>query len=93
MNDQLYTNANILTMLPKTSAAQALLVKEGRISALGSERELSDMAPNAERIDLQGHTLMPGFIDGHSHLMATAYKRLIADLALLPQEHAILEKI
>lgn len=84
MNEQLYINANILTMLPKTSAAQALLVKEGRIVALGSERKLSGMAPNAEKIDLQGHTLMPGFIDGHSHLMATAYKRLIADLSPAP---------
>ena len=53
MNEQLYINANIITMLPKTSAVQALLVKEGRIVALGSERELSDMAPNAEHAILE----------------------------------------
>ena len=33
-----------------------------------------------ELFDLQGHALLPGFIDAHSHFMAVAHSLLQADL-------------
>lgn len=46
---------------------QAVLIDGTRIVAVGAEAALN--APfDAERIDLQGKTLLPGFIDCHVHL-------------------------
>ena len=45
-----------------------ILVEGDRIARVSTE--VID-APNAERIDLQGRTLMPGLIDAHVHVIAT----------------------
>lgn len=52
--------------------AEALLMENGVIQAVGSEKELSEMAPDCKKIDLKGMTLLPGFIDPHSHFFEVA---------------------
>ena len=68
-NETLYYNGTVLTM-EEPLYAGALLVRDGRIAAVGSERELSALCPEAGRVDLKGRTLLPAFIDAHSHLTA-----------------------
>lgn len=66
--DTLYTNGNFLTMTD--TPAQALAVADGKILAVGSRDEvLQHQGPSTRMVDLHGHTLCPGFIDGHSHFM------------------------
>ena len=43
---------------------RAVAVDGGRIAAVGAEAAL----PRGERIDLSGHTLLPGLINCHVHL-------------------------
>ena len=58
----------ILTMEADQPRAEALAVAEGRILAVGDQSEVMALAgPNTERINLQGRTLLPGFIDAHGH--------------------------
>ena len=64
-NETLYYNGTVLTM-EEPLYAGALLVRDGRIAAVGSERELSALCPEAGRVDLKGRTLLPAFIDAHS---------------------------
>lgn len=64
-----YYNGHILTMKDRQTAS-ALLVEDGRILAVGSDAELCPQADTA--IDLQGHTVLPGFIDAHSHITQLA---------------------
>lgn len=53
--------------------AQALLVEDGVIRAVGSEAEVRAAAGrDCEMVDLKGHTLMPAFIDAHSHFSGCA---------------------
>ena len=68
----LYYNANVLTM-DCPLKAHAVLTRDGVILAVGEYHELSGLAaPDVRRIDLQGRTLLPAFLDPHSHFAATA---------------------
>ena len=73
---QLYYRGDILTMVGnEPQYVEALVVDNGKIVFLGSQDEAEKVVEkNALAIDLKGHTLMPGFIDAHSHLMQTAAK-------------------
>ena len=51
-NETLYYNGTVLTM-EEPLYAGALLVRDGRIAAVGSERELSALCPEAGRVDLR----------------------------------------
>ncbi|HYE51371.1 MAG TPA: amidohydrolase family protein [Azospirillaceae bacterium] len=45
----------------------AILVRDGRVAEVGTQGQLAVPA-DAERLDLSGLTLLPGFIDMHVHL-------------------------
>ncbi|HYE54218.1 MAG TPA: amidohydrolase family protein, partial [Chitinophagaceae bacterium] len=44
-----------------------VLVKNNHIEAAGPSQSIS-IPQGAQRVDLKGLTLLPGFIEGHSHL-------------------------
>ncbi len=49
--------------------AEALLIEDNMIRRIGSNEEILQEAPaEAERIDLAGRTVLPGFNDSHMHL-------------------------
>lgn len=68
----LIENAHILTMDAQTPIADTLLVQDGKIAWVGMATEqpaaLLDAQPNMQRIDLQGKTVLPGFVEPHMHL-------------------------
>lgn len=66
---KLYFGGDILTMDEENPVAEALLTEDGKILALGSLTEFASF--EGERVDLKGKTLMPAFVDGHSHLIST----------------------
>lgn len=68
--DQIYTNGDIITVAEGQPEAEALAVKDGKILAVGSRQDvLKHQGPQTAMVDLQGRTLVPGFVDGHSHFM------------------------
>src|SRR5262245_14414410 len=61
-------NANILTMDASQPRAQAVAIADGRFVAVGSNEEVSALATSRSlKVDLTGRTIVPGFIDAHSH--------------------------
>jgi predicted amidohydrolase YtcJ len=69
MKEILFTGGTVLTMDAHRRQAQAVLVRGNRIAAVGSDAEVAARASGgAERIDLAGRTLVPGFNDDHIHL-------------------------
>ncbi len=62
----LFENGTVIDSTGAAPRAEALLVDQGRIAALGAEAVAR--AGEAERIDATGMTLMPGLIDAHCHL-------------------------
>ncbi len=67
----IYGGGTIRTMSERQTT-EAVLVDDARISAVGKYSELLRLAPDAEKIDLQGRTMLPAFIDAHSHLSSYA---------------------
>jgi predicted amidohydrolase YtcJ len=66
--DVIFHNGTILTVDKNMTEAEAVAVKDGRILGVGSIVEAFRYKSDATRmIDLGGKTLMPGFVEGHSH--------------------------
>jgi predicted amidohydrolase YtcJ len=65
----LFYNGIVLTMDPDKPQTTALAVEGEKISTVGNDGEILALdGPGATLVDLQGATLMPGFVDAHSHL-------------------------
>jgi imidazolonepropionase len=47
----------------------SVIVRDGRIDWVGPTKDLPPIPPNAEIIDAAGKTVLPGFIDCHTHLV------------------------
>jgi predicted amidohydrolase YtcJ len=59
---------DIITVNDAQPSAQALAVKDGKIIAVGDEQSvLNHKGPDTQLQSLNGHTIMPGFIDSHTH--------------------------
>lgn len=79
---KLYYGGDIVTMVNETDAPEAVLIEEGKIVFVGSLKEAENLAADtAERIDLAGKTLMPAFIDPHSHISMYSQFSSLADLS------------
>ena len=74
----IYHNGSILTMAgAEATYVEALAVKDGKIAFAGSKSNALKMKGDVTKIvDLGGKTLLPGFIDGHSHYINSL---LVAD--------------
>ena len=85
----IYLGGDIVTVNDAAPTAQALAIKDGRILALGSEADILTLRDGETRVvDLQGKTLIPGFIDAHGHVFNTGIQALSANL-LAPPDGAV----
>lgn len=65
---QLFYNGDIITMASETPEyTEAIVEQDGKIVFVGSRMDAEANYSDAEKIDLKGKTLLPGFIDPHSH--------------------------
>ncbi len=68
--ETVFVNGNIITMDPACPRAQAVAVYGDRILGVGTREELETIiGPTTRVIDLEGHTMVPGFNDAHGHLL------------------------
>jgi len=66
--DSLIVNAQIYSVVEDQVAYDAIGIKDGKISVLGTSEDLKlEVDENTKIIDIQGEFLMPGFIEGHGH--------------------------
>jgi len=67
-DERIFFHAKVFTGDPQNPYAEAVAIKGGRIVAVGNLSEVAKAASaNAERVNLEGRSLFPGFIDSHSH--------------------------
>ncbi len=66
--DLILYNANILTVDAAQPRAQAVAIASGRFFAVGSNEDVRRLAKAGTRqVDIGGKTVVPGFIDAHTH--------------------------
>src|SRR5437879_6079528 len=66
--DLVLYNANILTVDAAQPRAQAVAIAGGRFFAVGSNDDVRRLAKASTRqVDIDGKTVVPGFIDAHTH--------------------------
>jgi len=76
MKHKVLYNGKIITVDKDFSIAQAVSIQDGKFIIVGSNEEVKASAgPDAETIDLQGKTVVPGFIDSHNHMLWTALEK------------------
>ena len=83
--DVVYSGGDILTVNEAAPTAEALAVKDGKILAVGSKAEvLRRKGAMTRMVDLGGKTLIPGFVDAHSHFSVIGLQAVSANLLPAP---------
>ena len=70
--DLALVNAKILTLETNPPQAEAVLVRRGRIVAVGSNEDVRARTGGARVFDAGGQVVVPGFIDAHCHIEVAA---------------------
>lgn len=77
-----YFGGNIITMESENDRPGAVLVEDGIIKKVGTRQELiAEAGKDAKLVDLMSKTLLPAFIDSHSHIVTLAQNLNKADLS------------
>ena len=83
--DVIFHNGIILTMEKEGARAEAVAVKDGKILAVGTEKEIKRYQGDSTRVvDMKGKTMVPGFVDPHSHFISAVISSLSANISSPP---------
>jgi predicted amidohydrolase YtcJ len=70
MNTVVFDNTRVLTCDAGHAVAEAIAIRAGKVLAVGaSDTVRASAGPDSRIIDLNGYTIVPGFIDTHPHLL------------------------
>ncbi len=80
--DLLLYGGRVVTFDEKRSSPEAIAVSAGRIVAVGTEEEVRPyVGEDTLFVPCRGNTVLPGFVDPHLHLYASASRRCGADVS------------
>lgn len=83
--DTLYVGGPIITINDSQPTAEAVLVRDGKIAAVGARSEVESQANGPVAIvDLKGRSMLPGFVDPHGHVVMVGLQALAANLLPAP---------
>lgn len=89
--DLVIKNANVLTLDKENRVAGSVAVSEGKIVEIWQDSEPPaeevDITSETEVIDLQGDTLIPGFIDTHNHILWYALMQDMVNCSTPPNKN------
>lgn len=65
----MFKNGTIYTSNEKQEMAEAIEIKDGKITFVGSNKDVEKLInKDTKMINLQGRQLLPGFVDNHNHI-------------------------
>ena len=93
--DLILLNAKVVTVDAAFHIAEAIAIKDGRITAVGASADLlaAERTPRTKVVDLGGKTVLPGLIDAHVHALEAGLSEFRAPLPALDSIAAIQDYI
>ncbi|MCF2138303.1 MAG: amidohydrolase [Candidatus Thorarchaeota archaeon] len=95
--DLVVFNGNVITMDSSNPTATAIAIKNFKFLLVGSDNDVIDLLQSAKRvIDLGGKTVVPGFVDAHTHITSAGLRRTQVNLSKttsLQEVKAALEEV
>ncbi|MEO7766083.1 MAG: amidohydrolase family protein, partial [Ferruginibacter sp.] len=91
--DLLVYNARIYTVDSQFSMVEAMVVKEGKIIAMGTSARLKNEFSPKSTLDAKNNFIYPGFIDAHAHFLGYGLDLQTVDLTGTKSWEDILERL
>jgi predicted amidohydrolase YtcJ len=91
--DQLILGPTIYSMDKDSTTYTAMAISNGKIIALGEEKEFKQKYSSKNVISLHGKFIYPGFIDAHSHFYGLGESLVNVDLRGLKSEEEMIQKL
>ena len=83
--DAIWLNGPVITIDDNHPDAEAVAIRDGRIVAVGGKKQvLRYQGDNTAMHDLDGRTLLPGFVDAHGHVFFVGFQAMSANLLPAP---------
>ena len=83
--DLIYSGGPILTINDAAPMAEAVAVRAGRILAVGTRAHVeATRGPGTRMVNLEGRTMLPGFVDPHGHVAMVGLQAVGANLLAAP---------
>ncbi|MFB6189733.1 MAG: amidohydrolase [Halapricum sp.] len=92
--DRIFTNVAGHTLTDSDETFEAVAVRDGRIVRLGRAAEIAFLeGVETDVVDLGGRTLLPGFIDAHTHMDVLGRRQVEVELAAVSGPDAAVEAL
>ena len=92
--DLVLHNTSIYTVDASAPKAEAVAVKADRIIFVGSNEGVQAyITPETKVLDLNGHTVYPGLIESHGHLLGLGRQASIVDLTRIESYQDLLDSV
>lgn len=83
--DLIYSGGPIITIDDAQPVVGAVAVRAGRIEAVGSLAQVEALrGPGTRMVNLEGRTMLPGFVDPHGHVVMVGLQAVGANLLAAP---------
>lgn len=91
--DLIVHNAKIYTVNPLFETAEAMVIKDGKIIAIGAEHEIMNRYYSPNTLDAKKRPIYPGFIDAHCHFVGYSENLKQVDLVGTKSFEEVLERV
>jgi len=80
--DRVFTNADVHTLADPDGTHEAVAVRDGRVVRVDSAYEVDFLVgATTDVVDCGGRTLLPGFVDAHTHMLQLGQYQVYTDLS------------
>ncbi|MEM6721603.1 MAG: amidohydrolase [Bacteroidota bacterium] len=91
--DTIVFNAKVYTVDDAFSNAEAFAIKDGKFVEVGNTRDILTKYEAAEKLDVYGKTVFPGFIDAHCHFYRLGTDKQRVDLIGTKSYEEVIQRI